>query len=110
MLSTPLEQITLLEKLHILAQTESLALDEGDWPQLELVVSAKESLVAQITGDSRAPESPALRRRAAQLLDLIRRVDEDNRIRLENLRAASQNLQAYSRPAATLSSFSRVAE
>jgi flagellar biosynthesis/type III secretory pathway chaperone len=126
MVSTPAEelkcQIGFLEKLHILAQTESLALDESDWAKLDFVVSAKQTLVAQITEQekqialSRAaaphtgPEWPALERRAAQLLDLIRQVDESNRTRLEHLRAASQSLQAYGPSGPAGSSFSKFAE
>jgi flagellar biosynthesis/type III secretory pathway chaperone len=123
-------RISLLEELHILAQTESLALDARDWAKLEVAVSAKESLVVQINETEKqiaaisSGASPSalesLERRTAQLVDLIRQVDDANRIRLENLKAASmqaaqvlserQKLQAYRSADTHPSSFSKFVE
>lgn len=123
-------QLSLLERLHILAQTESLALEECDWAKLEAVVSEKENLVADIQAkdkqiaallDGGAPSGlDVFRRRAAQLVDRIRQVEEGNRFRLEALKTQSvqaaqllaehRQLTAYNSTAEPLFRFSKFAD
>ena len=100
--------ITDLQQLHVLAQTETLMLDETDFDELDQVIRSKENLVARIVefhalisgspADASAPpgrELQELGRQAADLVAKVTQVEGRNRIRLERLRSgAIQALQA----------------
>ena len=102
--------ITVLEQLHILAQTQSLFLESGDLAGLTSVVEAKEKLVTQLvqakselasslsqTDLKGIPELMALKERAFYLLNRISEVEAGNQSQLQQFRAnviqQSQKLQ-----------------
>jgi len=94
--------ITLLEELHLLAQTQSLFLEAGDLVGMTTVVEAKENLVSQLLATRSAvetcledgksewkglPELKSLKERATYLLERIAAVESANQSQLEMLRA-----------------------
>jgi hypothetical protein len=132
--------IFLLERLHVLSQTEALVLETSNLTELPALVTAKEAIVEEIRQtDQRliaalaeveplwcqippaARESlKQIKERTFLLMKRICEVEENNRIRLESLRAQTlTSLQivredhelhhAYHSPAA-VKHFSRVAD
>jgi len=105
--------ISLLEKLHTLAQTETLALDAGDFDGLPEIVAAKgqiisqlaesessmESLISKATFRESAPAVAPLKERALYLIRRISDVDAKNFGRLQDVRnqaiEVSKKLQEY---------------
>jgi hypothetical protein len=107
-LSCELERgIALLEELHILSQTEALALESSSMADLKSIVSAKENVVQRIKEaeievaavlreikpswfDLRSDDRASLRRlqdRAFLLMGRISEIEEANRAHLERLKA-----------------------
>jgi flagellar biosynthesis/type III secretory pathway chaperone len=100
-------EVSLLQQLHILAQTESLVLESGDLDGLDDVITRKQTLVENLNnnvkrvdtllGSAGIPLSdlPSSKREALRLLgkegtnllELIRKVDSENKSHLEKHRS-----------------------
>lgn len=100
-------EVSLLHQLHILAQTEFLVLESGDLDGLDVVVSRKQTVVEDLNSNAKRvdalltsagvtlPDLPSSKRetlgllgkKGADLLELIRKVDSENKSRLEEHRA-----------------------
>ena len=94
--------LALLEQLHVLSQTQTLLLENGDLANMGALVEKKESIVLKITeaerrmnallaeGDpawSRVQELVALKERAIDLIEKISAVECTNRELLDSVRA-----------------------
>jgi len=106
------DNLSLLEQLHVLSQTQTLLLETGDLTKLGAIVEAKEAIVAKIVQaekeldslqadtelkSSGIEELVALKEQGLQLIARISSVERTNQQHLERLRAdlirRSENLQ-----------------
>jgi hypothetical protein len=117
--------IAVLEQLHVLAQTETLALDAGDVAGLAHTVEAKEKVVSQLLElksqlasltctETPWPVDPALaplKERARYLIHRIFEVDAKNFGRLQEIRSRaveeSQKLREFQRLGKTYGAFTK---
>jgi flagellar biosynthesis/type III secretory pathway chaperone len=103
------QEISLLNQLHVLSQTQSLVLQNGQMEALDEIVSQRESVIAElaslserITEEVRATgpclsqgtvhetQSLAfLKTEAMELLHRIQQIDSQNRLRLEEFRTGA---------------------
>lgn len=117
--------LSLLEQLHVLSQTQTLLLENGDLAKLGAVVEAKEAIVARIVqaekeleslqagADPRwnsAQEVVSLKEQALQRITRISAVERTNQDHLETLRSdllrRSQNLRVDRKIQETYGQFS----
>jgi hypothetical protein len=107
------DNLSLLEQLHVLSQTQTLLLETGDLTKLGAIVEAKDAIVARIVQAEKELDSlqadtelkssgievlVALKEQGLQLIARISSVERTNQQHLEKLRAdlirRSENLQA----------------
>jgi hypothetical protein len=119
------DNLSLLEQLHVLSQTQTLLLETGDLTRLGSIVDAKEMIVAKIVQAEKELDSlqantdmswgsveeiVALKEQGLRLITRISAVERTNQQYLEKLRAdlirRSENLQADRKIQETYGQFS----
>jgi len=81
--------ISALQELFVLSQTESLMLDEGNTEEVRRIAGRKAEIVENLSAGKREPLDPALQRQALELISRITAIDAKNRTRLELWRSES---------------------